>query len=171
MHLVIEENAAAWLQLVLVYEAEYGHVVLATHAGGDDGVVVINDLLQVANTHGCSSQDVHLATFLLVLLLLGLQSLLVPDELLLHQEIILDPLLLEKPQPALCMRGDPGQLISSIRPLDTLALLTDPGGHGWLVLLLLLLLPLVLPLPLLILTAGFPSLKVFSLVEVNQAIL
>merc|ERR1719427_34716 len=145
MHLVIEENAAAWLQLVLVHEAEDGHVVLAAHAGGDDGVVVVNDLLQVANTHGCSSQVIHLATLLLVLLLLGLQSLLIPDELLLHQEIILDPLLLEEPQPALGMRGDPRQLVSSIRALHTLTLLTNPGGHRWLVLLLLLLLPLVLP--------------------------
>merc|ERR1719435_892231 len=145
MHLVVKENAAARLQLVLVHEAEDGHVVLATHAGGDDGVVVIYDLLQIANTHGCSSQVIHLATLLLVLLLLGLQSLLIPDELLLHQEIILDPLLLEEPQPALGMRGDPGQLVGSIRALHTLTLLTNPGGHRWLVLLLLLLLPLVLP--------------------------
>merc|ERR1719427_167138 len=147
MHLVIEENAAAWLQLVLVHEAEDGHVELAAHAGGDNGVGVVNDLLQVANTHGCSSQVIHLATLLLVLLLLGLQSLLVPDELLLHQEIVLDPLLLEEPQPALSVGGDPGQLVGCIRALHTLAFLTNPGRHRWLVLLLLLLLALVLPSP------------------------
>ena len=43
----------------------------------------------------------YLAPLLLVLLLLGLQPLLVPDELLLHQQVVLDPLLLQKPQTAL----------------------------------------------------------------------
>ena len=43
----------------------------------------------------------YLAPLLLVLLLLGLEPLLVPDELLLHQQVVLDPLLLQKPQTAL----------------------------------------------------------------------
>ena len=48
---------------------------------------------------------VYLASLLFVLLLLGLQPLLVPDELLLHQQVVLDPLLLQKPQTTLNIDG------------------------------------------------------------------
>ena len=43
----------------------------------------------------------YLAPFLFVFLLLGLQPLLVPDELFLHQQVVLDALLLQKPQATL----------------------------------------------------------------------
>merc|ERR1719320_92168 len=145
MHLVVQEDAAARLQLVLVNEAEDGHVVLAANAGGDDGVVVVDNLLQVSHTHRCSSKIINLATLLFVLLLLRLQSLLISDELLLHQKIVFDPLLLEQPQPALGVGCHPRQLVSSVRALHTLALLTNPGWNRGFIFLLLLLLTLILP--------------------------
>lgn len=43
-----------------------------------------------------------------VALFLGLESLLVLDELLLHQKKVLDPLLFEQPQPAVRVRRDCG---------------------------------------------------------------
>ena len=122
-NLVVEQDTAAGLQLVLVDKAEDADVVLTADTGADDGVIVINDLLQVANTHGSSSQVVNLAALLLVLLILGLQALLVPDELLLHEKIVLDPLHLEEPQPAFGMRGHTRQLVGGIRTLHLLAFL------------------------------------------------
>ena len=162
---LIEEDATARLQLILVNEAQDGNVVFAAHAGGHNGVVVVDDFLQVTHTHRCSSQIINFAALLFIFLLLGLQSLLIPDKLLLHEQIVLDPLLLEQPQPALGVGSHAGQLVSGIGSLDTLALLANPsnynnmnyncnpenlysnppGWHGRLVLLLLLLRPLVLP--------------------------
>ena len=81
---MVKKDAAAGLQLVHVHKAEDGHVVLTAHAGGEDDMVVVN---------WCSSQDIDLAALLFVLLLLWLQSLLVPDKLLLHEVIVLDPLM------------------------------------------------------------------------------
>ena len=87
--LVVEEDGAAGLELVLVDEGEDGDVVLAAHRGGDDGVRVVDDLLEGADRHGRAAQLVHLGALLLVLLVLRLQTLLVPDELLLHQQVVL----------------------------------------------------------------------------------
>ena len=39
----------------------------------------------------------------LLFLLKGLHLFLVPDELLLHQQVVFDPLLLQQLQPAVCM--------------------------------------------------------------------
>ena len=60
VHLVVEQDRATRLQLILVDEREDGDVVLGADAGRDDCVVVVDDLLKVANGHGCSSQVVHL---------------------------------------------------------------------------------------------------------------
>ena len=79
-YLVVQKDATAGLELILVHEAEDGDVMLAPHAGAHYGVVVVDDLLEVADTHRCSSQVVNLAALLLVLLLLGLQTFLVPRE-------------------------------------------------------------------------------------------
>merc|ERR1719370_1613097 len=108
-------------------------------------MVVINDLFKVAHRHGCSSQVVHLASLLLILLLLGLQPLLVPDELLLHQQVVLDPLLFQKPQTALGMGGDARQLVGSVGSLHPLPLLANPGWHWRLIFLLFLVLSFILP--------------------------
>merc|ERR1719234_1743833 len=81
---------------------------------------------------------------LLVLLLLGLQTFLIPDELFLHEEVVLYPLHLEEPEPALGVGCDPRKLVGGVRSLDLLPLLADPGGDGRLILLLLLLLALIL---------------------------
>ena len=77
-YLVVQKDATAGLELILVHEAEDGDVMLAPHAGAHYGVVVVDDLLEVADTHRCSSQVVNLAALLLVLLLLGLQTFLIP---------------------------------------------------------------------------------------------
>ena len=45
LYLVVVKDAAARLQLVLVHKAEDGH------AGRDDGVVLVNELIQVTNTY------------------------------------------------------------------------------------------------------------------------
>jgi hypothetical protein len=58
-----------------------------------------------------------LGPLLLIFLLLRLEPLLVPDELLLHEEIVLDPLLLKEPQPALGVRGHARQLVRRVRSL------------------------------------------------------
>merc|ERR1719402_1060694 len=144
VHLVIEQDRATRLQLILVDEREDGDVVLGANTGRDDCVVVVDDLLKIANRHGCSSQVVDLASLLLVLLLLGLQPLLVPDELLLHQQVVLNPLLLQKPQTALGVGRDAGQLVGSVGSLHSLPLLANPGWHWRLILLLFLVLSFVL---------------------------
>ena len=46
--------------LVLVDEGEDGYVVFAPHRSGDDGVRVVDDLLQGADRHGRATQLVHL---------------------------------------------------------------------------------------------------------------
>ena len=98
---MVEEDRTARLELVLVHEGQDGDVVLGADTGRDDRVVVVNDLLEVADGHGCAAEVVDLAALLLVLLLLRLEALLVLDKLLLHQEVVLDPLLLQQPQPTL----------------------------------------------------------------------
>ena len=54
--LVVEEDGAAGLKLVLVDEGEDGDVVLAAPRGGDDGVRVVDDLLEGAGRHGRAAQ-------------------------------------------------------------------------------------------------------------------
>ena len=58
--LVVEEDGAAGLELVLVDEGEDGDVVLAALRGGDDGVRVVDDLLEGAGRHGRAAQLVLL---------------------------------------------------------------------------------------------------------------
>ena len=117
--------------------------MFTAHTGADNGMIVINDLLKVANTHWCSSQVIHLVSLLLVLLLLWLEPLLVHDELLLHQKKVLDPLHLQQPEAALGVGSHTGQLVGSIRTLHLLALLANPGGDWGLILLLLLFLSIL----------------------------
>jgi len=64
-------------------------------------VLVVDDLFHSSNHYGCSSDLVDLVAFVLLLLVLRLQSLLVLDELLLHCQVILDALLTEEAQSAL----------------------------------------------------------------------
>ena len=63
--LMIEQHRAARLQLVLVDEAEDADVVLAADRGADDGVVVVDDLLQVSHRHRRAAEIVHLVPLLL----------------------------------------------------------------------------------------------------------
>ena len=61
-NLMIQEHRTSWLQLVLVHETEDGDVVLAAHAGGDDRVVVVDDLLQVTHGHRGATEVVNLTS-------------------------------------------------------------------------------------------------------------
>ena len=56
-----EEHRTSWLQLILFHEAEDEDVVLAAPAGGDDRVVVNDDLLHVTHGHRCAAEVVTLA--------------------------------------------------------------------------------------------------------------
>ena len=136
---MVEKNTAARLQLIFVHKAEDGDIVLAANTGAHNGMVVVNDLLKVANTHGCPSQVINLVPLLFILFLLWLESLLVPDELLLHQQVIFDPLHLEEPEATLGVRSDAWQLVGGIRSLHLLALLANSGWNWRFIFLLLLL--------------------------------
>ena len=63
--------------------------------------LVIDDLLKVPHGHGRAPQVVHLALLLLRALGVGLDPLLVPHELLLHEQPVLDALELELAQKTL----------------------------------------------------------------------
>ena len=64
-HLIVEQYCAAWLDEILVHKGEDVHVVLWPHRGGDNGMVVINDLLQRADCHRSASQVIYLWSLLL----------------------------------------------------------------------------------------------------------
>lgn len=48
----MHEDGASWLELVLVDEGEDADVVLGADGGGDDGVALIDDLLERSDAHG-----------------------------------------------------------------------------------------------------------------------
>ena len=75
----------------------------------------------------------------LVLLLLGLEALLVEDELLVHEQVVLDALELEQTQPGLVVRHNGGQSVGRLGSALLLAL-ADRCGRWRLVLFLLLVL-------------------------------
>ena len=75
----------------------------------------------------------YLGALLLVLLVLRLESLLVADELLLHEQVVLDALLLEQPEAALGVRRDGGQLVGGVGALRATLLLPHAGRHRGLV--------------------------------------
>lgn len=64
-NLVVHENCAARLQLVLVNKRHYVDIVLGADRCADNRVVIINDLLQTANNHRRSSVFIHLGSLLL----------------------------------------------------------------------------------------------------------
>ncbi|GMS79169.1 hypothetical protein PENTCL1PPCAC_1344, partial [Pristionchus entomophagus] len=138
--LVVEQHRAAWLQLLLVDEGEDVDVVLAAHVRAHDGVVVVDDLLQRADSHRRAAQLVYLGALLLLSLLLRLESLLVLDELLLHQQVVFDALRLEQLQATARVRRHCGKLGGGVGSLGALLPLADAGRDGRLVLLLLLVL-------------------------------
>mmetsp|Transcript_10763 Transcript_10763/g.33981 ORF Transcript_10763/g.33981 Transcript_10763/m.33981 type:complete len:257 (+) Transcript_10763:749-1519(+) len=118
-HLVVHEDGAARLDLVLIDERHDVDVVLGSDRRRDDRVVVVDHLLERADAHRRPAQVVHLRALLLRLLLGGAEALLILDELLLHQQVVLNPLQLEQLELALRVRHDDGQL----RLLDAARLL------------------------------------------------
>jgi hypothetical protein len=80
-------------------------------------VALVDDLLEGSDAHGCAPEVVNLGSVLLGLLLGGAEALLRGDELLLHEEVVLDPLELEEAEAALGERRDVGQARRRLGPL------------------------------------------------------
>lgn len=59
-HLVVEQHGAPGLEQVLIDEGQHADVVLGPDGGGDDGVVVVDHLLQRADRQGAAAQVLHL---------------------------------------------------------------------------------------------------------------
>eukprot|EP00038_Savillea_parva_P006719 m.165443 g.165443 ORF g.165443 m.165443 type:complete len:430 (+) comp12562_c0_seq1:97-1386(+) len=112
--LVMHENRAPRFQLILVHKRQDTDVVLGADCRRHNGMVVINDFLQCAHRHGRSTQFVHFVAFLLVALLLWLESFLILDELLFHEEVILDAFHLQEPQFAVCVRRNCWKFVNDI---------------------------------------------------------
>ena len=89
--------------------------------------LVIDDLLEVPHGHGRAPQVVHLALLLLRALGVGLDPLLVPHELLLHEKPVLDALELELAQQTL---GRGRHVGKPVRAVQTLLLQLLPHARG-----------------------------------------
>lgn len=89
--------------------------------------LVIDDLLEVPHGHGRATQVVHLALLLLRALGVGLDPLLVPHELLLHEQPVLDALELELAQKTL---GRGRHVGKPVRAVQTLLLQLLPHARG-----------------------------------------
>jgi hypothetical protein len=89
--------------------------------------LVIDDLLEVPHGHGRATQVVHLAFLLLRALGVGLDPLLVPHELLLHEQPVLDALELELAQKTL---GRGRHVGKPVRAVQTLLLQLLPHARG-----------------------------------------
>ena len=127
---MVKKNLAARLKQVLVNEAHDGDIELGSGRSTDDGVVVVNNLLERTDGHGTAPEVVDLGPVLLILLLacrLWFEALLVLDELLLHEQVVLDPLHLEELEAAAGGGVDSRQLGRGIRTLLLLTL-ADAGG-------------------------------------------
>jgi hypothetical protein len=129
-NLVVHEDGAPRLELVLVNEGEDADIVLGSDGGGDDGVALVDDLLEGSDAHGGASEVVDLGSVLLGLVLLGAEALLSGDELLLHEEVVLDPVELEEAESALGERRDVGEARGRLGALLLALLPADAGGRG-----------------------------------------
>jgi hypothetical protein len=144
----MQEDGAARLEQVLVHEAHDRDIKLGAAGCRYDRVVVVDDLLHGADSHRAPAEVVDAGAVLLVLVLavvLGPESLLVLDELLLHQHVVLDPLRLEQLQAAPCRGRHHRQLARLRRPPLLLTPYTGRNGRfPFLLLILLLVLALIL---------------------------
>jgi hypothetical protein len=59
----MKKHRAARLKEILIHKGHDGHIIFAAHGRGDDGVVVIDDLLQIAHSHRSASQVINLLSF------------------------------------------------------------------------------------------------------------
>ncbi len=85
-NLVVHQNGAFRLKLVLIDEGEDANVALEPDGGGDDGMVLVDELLEVPDAHGRSAEIVDLGSILLALVLARAEALLIGDELLIHED-------------------------------------------------------------------------------------
>ena len=63
--------------------------------GRNDAMIIVDDLLEVANSNWRTSKLVNFESLLFFILILRLKQLLILDELLLHQQIVFDSVLSE----------------------------------------------------------------------------
>ena len=59
----------------------------------NDGMLIINNFLEVADIEWSTSEFIDLQPLLLLVLLLGLKSFLILNEFFLHKQVVLDSLL------------------------------------------------------------------------------
>ena len=135
--LVVQEDAAAGLQEILVDEAHDADIVLGARRAAHDRMLVVNDLLERAHGHGASANIVHARALFGILVVLGPQAVLVHHKLLLEEEVVLDALQLQQLQAAPCRRIHARELRGRVR---VLLLLPHTRRHGRLPLLGLFLL-------------------------------
>lgn len=106
-------------------------------------MIVVDDLFQITDRHWGASQVIDLRALLLVLLFLGLQALLVTDELFFHQQVILDSLKLQQLKTTTSVRSDLRKFQGCVGSL-LLALLLAHASRNWRLVLLLLILIILL---------------------------
>jgi hypothetical protein len=126
----VHEDGASRLELVLVDKGEDADIVLGSDRGGDDGVALVDNLLEGSDAHGGAAEVVDLGSVLLGLVFLGTEAFLRGDELLLHEEVVLDPLELEEAESALGERRDVGEARGRLGALLLALLAADAGGRG-----------------------------------------
>lgn len=93
-------------------------------------MALVDDLFEGSDAHGGAAEVVDLGSVLLGLVLLGTEALLRGDELLLHEEVVLDPLELEEAESALGERGDVGETRGRLGALLLALLAADAGRRG-----------------------------------------
>jgi len=144
--LVVKEDARAGLQEILVDETHDANIVLGTRGARNNGMVVVDHLLQCPDPHGAAAHVVNAAPLVgqfvdgvqvgvgsrAVLGRLGLaETLLVLDVFLLQEQVVVDALHAEQAQLASAGREDGRQLRGGARPGRLSLLATDPGGGPW----------------------------------------
>ena len=92
----------------------------------DDGMVLVDDLLQGANDERSPSDLVHTLAFLFLLLVLRNQFLM---EFILHQQVILDSVESQHPESTLLVGEELGELRSGVC-IALLAFTTDLHGSS-----------------------------------------
>ena len=155
--LMVQQDAGAGLEQVLVDEAHDTDVVLGPRGAAHDGVVVVDHLLERADAHGAAAHVIDTAALVghavgglevrgrgraVVLGGLGLaQALLVLDVFLLEQQVVVDALHPQETQLAAAGREDGRQLGGGAGAASLSLLAADAGGgpRGRLVLGLILL--------------------------------
>ena len=81
--------------MILVNNRQDWNIVVQALVGGNDAMIIVDDLLEVANSNWRPSKLVNFESLLFFILILRLKQLLILDELLLHQQIVFDSVLSE----------------------------------------------------------------------------